>query len=181
MPLPGIYASQISGHLWAPSGAYDALASVTLSAATASITFAGIPSGYKHLQIRSNVLLQTANEALLMRANGDTNNNYFDHYLYGTGSGSALSSASVPAAYYYVNSGLSDTYPGGSITDILDYGVSTKYKTLRSLAGVDKNGSGYIWLFSGTWANTAPITSLTIYAGNGNINANSSFALYGVK
>jgi hypothetical protein len=47
-------ASQISGHLYdGPFGAYDSLATVTLSADAASVTFAGIPSGYKHLQIRA--------------------------------------------------------------------------------------------------------------------------------
>ena len=56
-PLPGIYASQISGHTFVPSGAYDALASVTIPAGqtATSIVFAGIPSGYKHLQIRAFV------------------------------------------------------------------------------------------------------------------------------
>ena len=52
MPILGIWASQISGHLWAPEGAYDALATVSLSTTTASVTFSGIPSGYKHLQLR---------------------------------------------------------------------------------------------------------------------------------
>jgi hypothetical protein len=48
MPNLGVIASSLSGHLVppydGPYGAYDALATVTLSASTASITFAGIPS-----------------------------------------------------------------------------------------------------------------------------------------
>jgi hypothetical protein len=32
MPILGIMASQISGHLWAPEGAYDALSTVTVGA-----------------------------------------------------------------------------------------------------------------------------------------------------
>ena len=49
----GIYASQISGHLYGgPYGAYDSLATVTVpSGGVASVTFAGIPSGYQHLHI----------------------------------------------------------------------------------------------------------------------------------
>ena len=36
MPILGIWASQISGKLWAPAGAYDALATVTVPAGGAS-------------------------------------------------------------------------------------------------------------------------------------------------
>jgi hypothetical protein len=62
MPILGIMASQISGHLWAPEGAYDSLATVTLSASTASIEFAGIPATYKHLQVR--VIARSAGTSL---------------------------------------------------------------------------------------------------------------------
>jgi hypothetical protein len=44
-PILGIMASQISGHLWEPQGAYDALSTVTLSANASSVSFTGIPSG----------------------------------------------------------------------------------------------------------------------------------------
>ena len=77
-PIPGIWASQISGHLWAPSGAYDAIASTTLSASAASITFSGIPSTYTHLQVR----LQTSASAAAnyyYQVNGDTGSNYYWH------------------------------------------------------------------------------------------------------
>ena len=45
MPILGIMASQISGHLWQPEGAYDSLATVTVGATSvATIEIAGIPS-----------------------------------------------------------------------------------------------------------------------------------------
>jgi hypothetical protein len=59
--LTGVIASGISGHLtppWSPEGAHDALATVTLSASAASITFAGIPSGYKHFTNARNFTKQ---------------------------------------------------------------------------------------------------------------------------
>jgi hypothetical protein len=67
-------------------GAYDALASVTLDANTASITFSGIPTGYKHLQIRgigrTNRATPADMDGLLIQFNGDTGANYSDptHY-----------------------------------------------------------------------------------------------------
>jgi hypothetical protein len=86
--LTGVIASGISGHLtppWSPEGAYDALATVTLSTATASIEFAGIPSGYKHLQIRFIARSDYAGYAdgIKFQFNGDTGSNYSDHSLYG--------------------------------------------------------------------------------------------------
>jgi hypothetical protein len=81
----GIFASQISGHLYdGPFGAYDSLATVTLSAATSTITFAGIPSGYKHLQIRYS-LTAAAPADTTLKFNGDSGANYSSHLLRGGG------------------------------------------------------------------------------------------------
>jgi hypothetical protein len=101
MPILGIMASQISGHLWAPEGAYDSLATVTLSANTSSITFAGIPAGYKHLQLRATWANSTGADTW-MRINGDTGSNYAAHYLNGNGSaaaGGAITGAGALGAY----------------------------------------------------------------------------------
>jgi hypothetical protein len=45
MPIPGIFASAISGNLWEPAGGYDALWSTTLAASASSITISNIPGG----------------------------------------------------------------------------------------------------------------------------------------
>jgi hypothetical protein len=52
-PILGIYASQISGHLFAPSGAYDSIATVTWYWLSGIILLlASIPATYTHLQLR---------------------------------------------------------------------------------------------------------------------------------
>ena len=188
----GIYASQISGHLWAPAGAYDALATVTLSATTASVTFAGIPSGYKHLQIR--VLSKIDYSAL---AGDDTNNMYFNsdttytnyrtHRL--NGNGSTVASNTVQASGYQILAAGQSTRSytgytsmfGGGVVDILDYADTTKNKTVRMLAGSDMNGAGDIAFHSAVWLSTAAISSITINNPTGSFTANSQFALYGIK
>ena len=187
MPILGIMASQISGHLWAPEGAYDSLATVTLSAATASVTFAGIPAGYKHLQIRwlgqhsSNV----TDTSMAVQFNGDTAGNYATHRLYGDGSSAAATAATSTT---FMRADRLNAPPSASsifgvgVIDILDYANTSKNKVMRSLGGVDRNGSGQIFFNSGLWQNTAAITSITLYgADTGNFNQYSSFALYGVK
>jgi len=182
-PILGIYASQISGHLFAPSGAYDSIATVTVGAGGASsIDFTSIPSTYQHLQIRSLSLQSSANQDIQMQFNADTGNNYSLHYLYGQGA-SALSASGANTPFIYVAFNAGDTtYPVASVVDILDYKDTNKYKTTRTLSGFDRNGpGGYIIFNSGNWRNTAAISSVKIYPSAGNFNQYTQFALYGIK
>lgn len=184
-PILGIWASQISGHLYTPVGSYDSIASITVpSGGLASITFAGIPAGYRHLQLRNISRNSTsAGSGISVTVNGD-NTNYSWHRLYGDGSG-------TPTAYGEPNSSifvqLNQTIDnntasafGASILDILDYANINKYKTIRALHGWDSNGSGNIIFSSGNWRSLSAITTITLTP-NANFAANSSFALYGVK
>ena len=182
----GIYASQISGHLWAPEGAYDSLATVTVpSGGVASITFAGIPTGYKHLQIRAvGKSTTTSDQDLNWRYNGDTGANYSIHYLLGMGT-AAFAAGAGSNTFIRTNSFLPrSTYTsmyGATVIDILDYSSSSKNKTSRHLTGSDNNGSGQVVFDSGCWYNTAPITSILFYPGSGNFAEYTTIALYGVK
>jgi hypothetical protein len=181
MPLPGILASQMTGHLSGPVGAYDALASVTLSAATASVTFAGIPSGYKHLQIRAMHLYTGTGSNMAVTYNGGTFANSYSHFLYGNGS-SATSSNDTTGPIISFQSGTTSTSFCVAIYDLLDYASTNKNKTLRGLVGQDVNGSGIVGLISALGVNTSAINSLTFtYTNAANFVTNTSFALYGVK
>ena len=188
-----LYTSMLAGNTvfnpWAPSGAYDSIATTTVGAGGASsITFSSIPSTYTHLQIRClSRTDQSGAPAITIRFNSDSGNNYKSHYLEGNGS-SAYAGAAGSINYAYIG------YPapfaaganifGVQIADILDYTNTNKYKTTRSLAGYDTNANpdGYIDLFSSLWMNTSAITSITIQGGSGEGYAQySSFALYGIK
>jgi hypothetical protein len=188
MPLIlGTLASAAKNFLWAPERAYYSLATVTLSASASSITFAGIPAGYKHLQIRGIAkYLNTAGGSLRMQFNSDTGSNYSYHYLSGDGS-SASAGAGTSSTFILPNIGQQDTTQySTSVIDILDYSNTNKYKTSRILSGLDKNGSGSIQLSSGLWLSTSAITSITLTPQSNTSPTNqfeqySSFALYGVK
>lgn len=184
----GIYASQISGHLWAPNGAYDALATVTVpSGGVTSIEFAGIPQGYKHLQLRILSKLNYGNwwASTSMRFNGDSGNNYSYHDLYGDGGTMAAQNAtSQNKMYIGWSSGTtpSSTTFGAIIVDILDYTATNKNKTVKSLTGIDGNGGGIISLESNAWYSTNAVNSISIIPNNGTtFQQYSQFALYGVK
>ena len=188
-PILGIWASQISGRLWEPAGAYDALATVTVpSGGAASVTFAGIPQGYKHLQIRGIARCETSTDRnLRMYINGDTTNgNYKQHWLYGNGStANSENNTIAPQIGYLPMSSDTANIFGATIVDILDYTSTTKTKVVRALFGWDGNGStsGLVSLGSGFQTTSlSAVTSLSIAMSNGaDLNEFSSFALYGVK
>jgi hypothetical protein len=180
-PILGIYASQISGHLFAPSGAYDSIATTTVGAGgTTSISFTSIPQTYTHLQLRyfggNNA---NPGGSGFVSFNGDTTStNYYDHVLYGSGT-SAASAADANGRYLPYNLGDVNKW-GVNITDILDYTNTNKYTVARSLGGYDANGSGYVLFASNLWKNTAAVTSITIETSQSFVQY-SSFALYGIK
>lgn len=185
-PILGIWASQISGRLWEPQGAYDALSTVTVpSGGVASITFAGIPTGYKHLQIRGLVRPATNNAEIRLTINSDSGSNYARHRLIGNGSSiDATGTASQTSIGIFDANGLQTgtaSVFGAMVLDLLDYANGSKYKTLRVLSGNDNNGSGQVGLSSGLWQSTSAVSAITMIMNTGNIAEYSQFTLYGVK
>ena len=193
MPLIlGTIASAAKNFLWEPQGAYDALSTVTLSTNTTSITFAGIPQGYKHLQVR---IFARSNRATFplddpwFRFNGDSGNNYTTHAVYGDGA-TASAYASAPRSNIYGVGSMATSAGSGwsaGVLDILDYSNTSKNKTTRWLQGFDTNGTvagygGYIDLLSGSWMNTSAVNSITFELDGGrSYTQYSQFTLYGVK
>ncbi len=189
-PILGIYASQISGHLFSPSGSYDSIASTTVGAGgVSSVTFSSIPQTYTHLQIRS-INRDTGGDAVngtafQVRFNGDTGSNYRTHTILGSGSGtpSAFTTVSQDRIFLFgsVFSTAGANVFSANTVDILDYTNTNKNTTVRSLAGWNDNSIGEMCFGSGLWMNTAAITSITVYMFNNNFAQYSSIALYGIK
>jgi len=186
MPILGIMASQISGHLWAPDGAYDSLATITVpSGGLASVTFVGIPNTYKHLQVRyiARDTFAASVDIAYLTLNG-ASSGYAWHELFGTGSSAGASAGTSATSIRFGRvtyaSATANTF-GTGILDILDYADTTKNKTTRILSGADVNGSGVIVLGSGLYQSTSAITSMTITAAGTAFAQNSQFSLYGVR
>ena len=182
-PILGIMASQISGHLATPNN-YDSIATTTLSSTAADVTFSSIPATYKHLQIRIMASAVAGNQDGLIQFNGDTASNYSYHFWSASGAGAGAggngtSQTSMLMSNNFYTTGTS--LCGVAVIDIFDYANTNKYKTMRSLAGVDMNGSGTINLLSGNWRNTNAITSIRLFPAGSTINTYSSYALYGVE
>lgn len=182
MPVLGIVASSISGNLWSPAGAYESLSTVTVpSGGVSSISFAGVPQNYSHLQIRSMSLF--INARMDITFNFDTGSNYSYHLVQGDGSGTyAEAGANTSSIRVWPNGNATNiANPNIAIIDVLDYTNTNIYKTARILNGFDQNGSGIISLNSGNWRNTNAITSVTLAPNTGSFAENSQFALYGIK
>jgi hypothetical protein len=187
-PILGIIASSIQNSI-ANANSYESIATVTVGAGgAANVEFTSIPSTYQHLQVRimsRDNRATLVNNNLFMYINNDTAANYSHHLLGGDGASAiAYGEANTDLMIAGVDtaSGASSSVMGVSVLDILDYKDTNKYTTTRVLTGFDNNGSGAIRLWSGSWRNTAAITSLKFYpSGGANLSEYSSFALYGIK
>jgi hypothetical protein len=182
--LPGIYASQITGHL--NTSSFESIATINGDGTSTYLTFSSIPSTYKHLQIRIlGRWVDSPNYGLTMRLNGDTGTNYSAHYISGDGS-SASANAYVSISYAYPlgnlsGSGLAANIYTGAVIDLLDAQNTNKNKTIRALGGFDANGSGQLYFSSSAWYNTAAVTSITLGSSIGRFTTTSQLALYGIK
>lgn len=173
-PILGILAS--SGAV--AGGSYESIATALGTGSSGVITFSSIPSTYKHLQIRITGFQATAND-IFIKVNSDAG--VRGHWLMGNGStATAGSEAGTGDGQYFGTFGWNATYPSVYVVDVLDYGSTTKAKTIRSLGGNDSNGAGRVNLLSSLFTTTSAITSITFTSGN-SYSSNSHFALYGIK
>jgi hypothetical protein len=163
---------------------FESIATITPSGVS-TITFSGIPSTYKHLQVRAIAKRDTATTSgsSNLRFNGDTGSNYVRHFLRGSGSaasaGAGTAQTSIECFEHTGNEAAVTNMMGVLILDIHDYASTTNNKTIRSLSGTDQNGAGNIYLTSGLWLSTAAVTSLTLFTSANYLN--TTFSLYGIK
>lgn len=152
-----------------------------------TIIFNDIPQTYKHLQLRLLARDSRSNTAtnLYVQFNGDTGANYTSHSLYGNGStavavAEGANQTSALMTRVSGNSAAASAF-GGGVVDILDYANTNKNKTTRSLSGFEDNSVGQIWLVSGLWMSSNPISKITITGVTSPILQYSRFSLYGIR
>ena len=187
LPLVGVSASGISGHLFTPTGKYESIQTATVtSGGTASITFSSIPQTYTHLQIR--ILGQSGgttypSDGIQLSFNGSsTSGDYDSHYLQGNGSTAYAGGRTSWGDGLSGMIGRNGNW-GSCVIDFLDYTSTTKQKTVRAIGGVDANGSGVVTLASVLWHPSSPtaITSITLDPNGNSWNQYSVIALYGIR
>ena len=171
--------------------AFESIATVSVdSGGATSAEFTSIPATYSHLQVRllGRDTRNASGDNFSIQFNSDTSaSNYVSyHWILADGSTASASAIAGGVQGQIVIGEVSTAQTAASIFsagvfDILDYANTNKYKTVRNLNGLDKNGSGAVTFSSGLWMNTNAITSIKIFGHNGNWAQYSHFALYGIK
>jgi hypothetical protein len=181
------YYDMLAGNATFVENSYESISTVTVGAGgVSSITFSSIPSTYQHLQIRyiARGSFAGASQEFYLRYNGSSANYNGGHYLYGEGTGVSVGKyaySTVAVLEQLVAATSTASVFNGGVIDVLDYTNTNKYKTHRSLGGYDANGSGYIYVNSSLWMDTAAVSSITMLPSTGNFAQYSSFALYGIS
>lgn len=165
------------------------IATQTLSA-DANFVFDNIPQTYKHLHIRiygRGKSAFTDGLSQYFACNNDFGgggNNYSFHHVFGYGGGSyssgyATSNNIMSTPQVYPDSTAGTGFFGSTVTDILDYSNTNKYKTFRVIGGWDKNGGGRTVMGGGHWRSNNAITRLDVQT-DGGFLAGSRVSIYGV-
>jgi len=169
---------------------YDPIATQTLGAAVASVTFSSISGAYTDLVLIAN--MQSSGSAYnnmnypLIQFNGDTANNYSYTSLFARNTGSSDTAVSERSSNVNGIKTLANTSVifSPNIIHIQNYSNTTTYKTVIN-RGAGANGTTAVdgtLANAGLWRNTAAINQVTIIAGGGfNHNIGSIFTLYGIK
>ena len=133
---------------------YEKIATTTLGSTASSVAFTSISGSYTDLVLVITAKTSSGPADLLMRVNGDDNNNYGQTNLYGTGS-AAASSRLTNRSVFYCNL---VAYPSNNnnsnhIVQLQNYSNTTTYKTFLSRA--NNAGVGTDDVFSNDCGNDA--------------------------
>jgi hypothetical protein len=156
------------------------IATNTLTAAAASVTFSNLPQTYTDLVLVINAGA-SALEDIGCRLNSDTGSNYSTTIFAGNGSSPSTGRISNATnigltSNAYLPTAVSSTH----IVHFMNYSNSTTYKTVLCRGASASSGTEVI---VGLWRNTSAITTIYLYGRNSGYNflSGSSFTLYGVK
>jgi len=156
-----------------------ALANLTLSSNQASVVFSSFSSSYRDLFIVANAGVNTSSASFAMRFNSDTGANYGIQTLGGSG-------GNPVAAWTNSATSIVPTTPANEMTstnlaqfhvELLDYSQTNKFKLAAGRIAGDNN---VVTTYTGLWANTAAITSITLFPSSNSFRSGATFALYGV-
>ena len=166
---------------------YVLIASNTLSASAASVTFSSIPSTYTDLVVRWSARSDVGGSAdnIGVTLNGTTAN-YSATELRGNGS-TAISGRTSSAAQFNLNVSVpSSGYTANTFSNnelyIPNYTSSTNKPVSAFNVSENNATTGIDNVFALLWSNTASINSISFFSLNSaNFVSGSNFYLYGIK
>jgi hypothetical protein len=167
-----------------PAGStYTPIATTTISgSSTTQVDFTSF-SGYTDLVIISNARNSTSGGTdYFMRFNSDTATNYSYTQMIGNGSSAASDRASNATRFNigYVG-GTTGTAPTLCRINIFNYANATTNKTITYNWNSEGADAKYVLQGVGLWRKTPEaITTISLFTTSGNIQAGSTFTLYGI-
>ena len=164
----------------AKTGTYTLIASATASGSTGNIAFTSIPQTYTDLVLVAFVKQSTSAYLGYIRLNGDTNANFSETLLYGTGSTAGSARESNRFIGYVGN------WTTGNVTSVfttyvinfMDYSNTTTFKTYISRGGDSSTETNAV---VNLWRSTAAINTIDFSVNIGNLASGSTFKLYGIE
>ena len=160
----------------AAGNTYEAIATQTLGAAAATVTFSSIPATYTDLVlVISGKYSSNDDSSPSIRFNNDTSSNYSETRLDGNGTSASSGRQSNQTAILVASMSGTESI---SIVNIMNYANATTYKTTISRG----NTSQYrVRAYAGLWRSTAAINRIDILNnGTYNFATGSTFSLYGI-
>lgn len=159
---------------------YEPIATTTLSATAATVTFNSITGTYTDLILIAQV--KTSAAAQLCIKFNNTTTPYSTRYLNGNGS-AASSGSTTSGSYNYMQLGYLDysdtTFSYNGIAHIMNYANTTTNKTVLHRGNNAGTGVGAT---VGLWGNTSAITRIDLIPATASyFDIGSTFTLYGIK
>jgi hypothetical protein len=160
-----------------PKKTYTQINSITLAAASSSVTFGSIPQNFRDLVLVASVRHSTSNGGYIgYRLNGNSGTNYSSVYMLGNGSTAFSSSTSAESFGRFGNGGTGNFE--STIFNIFDYPATNKHKTALTRTDI---ASIYTVAYATRWASTDAVTSILLFPDSGDFTAGSTFTLYGIE
>lgn len=161
-----------------PTPTYTPLANLTLTGSAASVTFSSISQAYRDLVLVATNLKATTATGTYIRINNDSSTNYSFIGAAGNGSSAYSFTSTTYAGIGLVEAtGPSTTTALDAMVHFMDYSSTDKHKTTLSRTGAATDATG---MAANRWANTAAITTITIFNSSSVSFTSGSFALYGI-
>lgn len=167
---------------------YFPIATVTGSGNPSYIDITGIPNTYAHLCLVGSMASTRATvlEQFELTFNGDSGTNYQWQRAGFTNNTTVGAYRNASTANMYLVDSV-----GTSVNSLLNaqveclifgYADTSRYTNIWAKGGYAYSGAyGSSKLWSGTWKNTAEVSSLRVIAGSGNFSTTSRLTLYGFK
>jgi hypothetical protein len=161
-----------------PKKTYTQINTITLAAASSSVTFGSIPQNFRDLILVYNGEFTSAAN-FLVRLNADTSGNYNHIILRGP-----VTSESGTYNFFYAfwNQAQSGSRQMMNL-NIMDYSATDKHKTLLNRTGYTRSSPAdfHVEAQALRWVNLSAVSAVEIFVNAGNFVAGSTFTLYGIE